>query len=184
MPVESRHWVDLSSQSLPSETLSPEAALRVAVVHCLHITGYPDGEKRIWRWLPNLPLSPLILAHSEGFPLLGSTFLTVHWHISIAKRGWLEQTTCLLSNSDVLNHIYFEVGATTLATPIWMCLFPFTSPPNPQLSPQLGEQGFWQPCLYWTSYLSPLRQLSMYNLSQPSGEIGFSLLGIWNRDLK
>lgn len=112
-PVESRQQVDWAHSPYHQRLYLPEAALRVAAGNCLHITGYPYGEKLIWRWLPNLPLSPLILVHSEGFSLLGSTFLTVHWHISIAKRGWLEQTTCLLSNSDILNQIYFEVGATT-----------------------------------------------------------------------
>lgn len=175
-PVESRHRVDWAHSPCHQRLCLPEVVLRVAVGNCLHITGYSYGEKLIWRWPQNPPVPLLILAHSEGFPLLGS-FPMVHWHISIAKRGWLEQTTCLLSDSDILNQIYFEVGATTLDSHVWMCLFPFTDTPPPQLSSQRGEQGFWQPYLYWTSYLSPLMQLSMYHVYQPSGEMGFFSLG-------
>lgn len=118
-----------------SETLSPRGCPKN---NCRKLSTH--HQVFLW-WETNLKMAPKpqqILAHSEGFPLLGS-FPMAHWHIFIAKRGWLEQTTCLLSNSDTLNQIYFEVGATTLVF-IFGCVFSSSLTPFHNYPLNLGSR--------------------------------------------
>ena len=157
----------------------PEGSLRVTVENCSHITMYPWGEKLILKTVSKSPsfsadLGTFWRTSSLGYHI--SQGVLVHFYCK-ERLTWAKYFLTLQLTS--LSHIHFETGAQPWVFRVGR-IFPLRNYPLSLRNKVSGNPTR-------TGHHTPqppdnVNQTSGEYLNK-SGEIGFSLPGIWTRDL-